>query len=51
MSVLDSQASEDFAADWDAWHKQHEDLLLVAVEAGEQLPFEAKAKEARRHAG
>ena len=24
MSVLDLQASEDFAADWDVWHKQHE---------------------------
>jgi uncharacterized protein (DUF1684 family) len=30
MSVLDSQASEDFAADWDAWHKQHEDHLAAA---------------------
>jgi hypothetical protein len=24
MNVLDIQASKDFAADWDAWHKQHE---------------------------
>jgi hypothetical protein len=24
LIALDSQASEDFAADWDAWHKQHE---------------------------
>jgi hypothetical protein len=32
MSVMDSRASEDFAADRDAWHKQ--------------LPYEAKAKEA-----
>jgi uncharacterized protein len=30
MSVLDSQASTDFAADWDAWHKQHEDRLAAA---------------------
>ena len=46
MSVLDPQASEDFAAGWDAWHKQHEDRLPVAVEAGEQLPYETKVKEA-----
>jgi hypothetical protein len=39
MSVLDIQASKDFTADWDAW-------LRVAVEAGEQNPHEAKAKEA-----
>ena len=29
MSVLDSRASEGFAADWDAWHKQHEDRLAA----------------------
>src|SRR5579862_6763202 len=27
MSVLDLQAGEDFAADWAAWHKKHEDRL------------------------
>jgi hypothetical protein len=30
MSGLDAQAGEDFAADWDAWHKQHEDRLAAA---------------------
>ena len=29
MSVLDFQTSTDFAADWDAWHKQHEDRLAA----------------------
>jgi uncharacterized protein (DUF1684 family) len=29
MSVLDIQAGKDFAADWDAWHKQHEDRLAA----------------------
>jgi hypothetical protein len=29
MSVLDFQASTDFAADWDAWHKQHEARLAA----------------------
>jgi uncharacterized protein (DUF1684 family) len=29
MSVLDFQASEDFAADWAAWHKKHEDRLAA----------------------
>ena len=29
MSVLDIQASKDFAADWDAWHKKHEDRLAA----------------------
>jgi uncharacterized protein len=29
MSVPDFQASKDFAADWDAWHKQHEDRLAA----------------------
>jgi hypothetical protein len=54
MSVLDFQASKDFTADWDAWHEKHEGRLAaadgfrlpVAVEAGEQIPYEAKAKEA-----
>src|SRR5580692_2551845 len=27
MSVLDLQAGGDFAADWAAWHKKHEDRL------------------------
>ena len=27
MSVLDLQPGEDFAADWAAWHKKHEDRL------------------------
>ncbi len=27
MSVLDLKAGEDFAADWAAWHKKHEDRL------------------------
>lgn len=27
MSVLDPRAGEDFAADWAAWHKKHEDRL------------------------
>jgi len=31
MSVLDIQASKDFAADWDAWHKQHEERLAALV--------------------
>jgi uncharacterized protein len=30
MSVLDFQAGTDFAADWAAWHKQHEDRLAAA---------------------
>jgi uncharacterized protein len=29
MSVVDFQASKDFAADWDAWHKEHEDRLAA----------------------
>jgi uncharacterized protein (DUF1684 family) len=29
MSVLDLQAGNDFAADWDAWHKQHEGRLAA----------------------
>jgi len=29
MSVLGIQAGEDFAADWAAWHKQHEDRLAA----------------------
>jgi uncharacterized protein (DUF1684 family) len=29
MSVLDIQASKDFAADWDAWHDQHQDRLAA----------------------
>src|ERR1700733_12980192 len=29
MSVLDTQASEDFAADWAAWHKKHQDRLAA----------------------
>jgi uncharacterized protein len=29
MSVLDVQAGRDFAADWAAWHKQHEDRLAA----------------------
>jgi uncharacterized protein len=29
MSVLDFQASMDFIADWDAWHKQHQDRLAA----------------------
>ena len=29
MSVLDFQASTDFAADWGAWHKQHEARLAA----------------------
>jgi uncharacterized protein len=29
MSVLDTQASEDFAAGWAAWHKQHQDRLAA----------------------
>ena len=29
MSVLDFEAGTDFAADWDAWHKQHEDRLAA----------------------
>jgi uncharacterized protein (DUF1684 family) len=29
MSVLDFQASKDFTADWDAWHKEHEDRLAA----------------------
>src|SRR3984957_5269307 len=29
MSVLDLQAAEDFAADWAAWHKKHEDRLAA----------------------
>jgi hypothetical protein len=61
MSVLDIQASKDFAANWEAWHKQHTGRLTafatcplppagnrlpVAVEAGEQIPYEAKFGEA-----
>jgi uncharacterized protein (DUF1684 family) len=30
MSVLDLQAGEDFAADWEVWHKQHEDRFAAA---------------------
>jgi hypothetical protein len=29
MSVLDFQARMDFAADWEAWHKQHQDRLAA----------------------
>src|ERR1700734_3594780 len=29
MSGLDAQAGEDFAADWDVWHKQHEERLAA----------------------
>jgi uncharacterized protein len=29
MSVLDIQASKDFAADWEAWHKQHTGRLTA----------------------
>ena len=29
MSGLDARAGEDFAADWDVWHKQHEDRLAA----------------------
>jgi len=29
MSGLDAQAGEDFAADWDVWHKQHEDRFAA----------------------
>src|SRR6202046_1607181 len=29
MSVLDMQAGKDSAADWDGWHKQHEDRLAA----------------------
>ena len=29
MSVLDFQPSKDFSADWDAWHKKHEDRLAA----------------------
>ena len=29
MSVLDFEASTDFAADWSAWHKQHEARLAA----------------------
>jgi hypothetical protein len=32
MSVLDFQASKDFIADWEAWHKQHEDQLAAPGE-------------------
>jgi uncharacterized protein len=29
MTVVDSQASEDFTADWNAWHKKHQDRLAA----------------------
>jgi uncharacterized protein len=29
MSVLDFQVSKDFAADWEAWHKQHEERFAA----------------------
>jgi uncharacterized protein (DUF1684 family) len=29
MSVLDFQAGKDFVADWDVWHKQHEDKFAA----------------------
>ena len=29
MSVLDFQPSKGFTADWDAWHKEHEDRLAA----------------------
>jgi uncharacterized protein len=29
MSGLDAQAGENFAADWDVWHKQHEDRFAA----------------------
>ena len=29
MSVVEFQASEEFAADWDVWHKQHEDRFAA----------------------
>jgi uncharacterized protein (DUF1684 family) len=41
MSVLDFQAGKDFTAAPPAGNR-----LPVAVEAGEQIPYEAKAKEA-----
>jgi uncharacterized protein (DUF1684 family) len=30
MSVLGLQAGKDFAADWEAWHKEHEDRFAAA---------------------
>jgi uncharacterized protein len=29
MTALDSQPTEDFAADWNAWHKKHQDRLAA----------------------
>jgi hypothetical protein len=29
MSVLDFQVSKDFAADWEAWHKEHEERFAA----------------------
>jgi uncharacterized protein (DUF1684 family) len=29
MSVLDFQVSKDFAADWEAWHQQHQERLAA----------------------
>lgn len=48
MSALDVQAANDFAADWDVWHKRPPsgNRLPVAAEAGEQALYEAKATEA-----
>jgi hypothetical protein len=41
MSTLDLQATNDFAADWHVWQKQHRDRLTAP-----ELTYEAKAKEA-----
>jgi uncharacterized protein (DUF1684 family) len=30
MSALDPRAGRDFAADWEAWHKEHEDRFAAA---------------------
>jgi uncharacterized protein len=30
ISVLDLQAGEDFAADWEVWHKQHESRFAAS---------------------
>src|SRR5262250_2776886 len=34
MSALGLHAAKDFAADWDAWHKQHEDRFAAADGSG-----------------
>jgi uncharacterized protein len=50
MSVLDFQASKDFTAAYTEFATcplpPAGNRLPVAVEAGEQIPYEAKAKEA-----